>query len=64
VHFSLTDKALETIAARAVDHGVQARREARDAIENDPDVQQLVDVFGGEVIPGSIRPVDSEAPQK
>jgi len=64
VHFSLTDKTLETVAARAVDHGVQARREAEDAIENDPDVQQLVDVFGGEVVPDSVQSIDSESPQK
>ena len=61
VQFSLTDKALETAAARAVDHSAQAVRKARDSIENDPDVQQLVDVLGGEVVTNSIQPIDRES---
>ena len=60
VHFSLTDQALETAAARADDHSEQAMRRAHDAIENDPDVRQLVDVLGGEVVENSIQPIDCE----
>ena len=61
VQYLTTDKSLETAAARVVDHNVQAMSKARDAIENDPDVQQLVDVFGGEIVPNSIQPIDRES---
>ncbi len=64
VQFLATDKTLETAAARVVDHGVQTMSKAREAIEGDPDVQQLVDVFDGEVIPGSIRPIGRESSPK
>jgi DNA polymerase-3 subunit gamma/tau len=60
VQFSVTDQALETAAARAVDHSEQAMRRAQDAIENDPDVQQLVDVLGGEIVANSVQPIDCE----
>ena len=58
VHFSLTDQAIETAAARANDNSEQAMRRAHDAIENDPDVRQLVNVLGGEVVENSIQPVE------
>jgi len=61
VQFSVTDQALETAAARAVDHSEQAMRRAQDAIENDPDVQQLVDVLGGEIVANSVQPIDCES---
>ncbi len=60
VQFSVTDQALETAAAREVDHSEQAMRRAQDAIENDPDVQQLVDVLGGEIVANSVQPIDCE----
>jgi len=60
VQFSLTDEVLETAAARVVDQGKQAMNKARVAIEKDPGVQQLVDVFGGEVVPNSIQPIGRE----
>jgi len=60
VQFSVTDQVLETAAARAVDHSEQAMRRAQDAIENDPDVQQLVDVLGGEIVANSVQPIDCE----
>lgn len=65
VQISVTDKTLETAAARVVDRGAQAMRKAHDAIENDPDVQQLVDLFEGTVVPDSIQPIDgNESPKQ
>jgi DNA polymerase-3 subunit gamma/tau len=65
VHFSLTDQAIETVAARANDHSEQAIRRAQEVIENDPDVRQLVDVLGGEIVENSIQPIESEpAPER
>jgi len=61
VQFRLTDQALETAAARTVDHSEQAMRRAHQAIENDPDVQQLVDVLDAKIVPNSIQPVDGES---
>jgi len=60
VHFLVTDKALETAAARSVDHSEQAMSNAREAIDNDPDVQQLVDLLDAEVVPNSVQPVDQK----
>ncbi|MFW2404465.1 MAG: DNA polymerase III subunit gamma/tau [Gammaproteobacteria bacterium] len=57
VQFVLTDEQLDTAAgksARAVEDGM---RKAREAIHNDPGVQEIVDIFGGEVVDDSIRPV-------
>jgi len=61
VQFRLTDQALETAAARTVDHSEQAMRRAQQAIENDPDVQQLVDVLDAKIVPNSIQPIDGES---
>jgi len=60
VRFTLTDVALETAAANAASNAEERVRLARDAIRSDPEVQQLVDVFGGEVVPESIQPVRPE----
>jgi len=60
VRFRVTETPLETAAgdaAMAVDAGM---RKARDTIENDPEVQQLVDIFDAEVVPDSVRPVQSD----
>ncbi len=64
VQFSVTNQTLETAAARVVDHSAQAKRKAQDVIDNDPDVQQLVDIFAGEVVPDSIQSVDREPPSR
>ncbi len=64
VQFSLTDETLETAAARVADRGEQAMNQARVAIEKDPNVQQLVEVFGGEIVPNSIQPIDRESSAK
>ncbi|MGI9343599.1 MAG: DNA polymerase III subunit gamma/tau [Gammaproteobacteria bacterium] len=57
VMFSVTDAALDTIAGQVAEAAEEDIRNARDTIQNDPDVQQIVDAFGGEVVPDSIRPV-------
>ncbi len=57
VHFRVTDEALETAAGQAAEAAEARLRRARDAIEHDPGVQELVDLFGGEVVPDSVRPV-------
>jgi DNA polymerase-3 subunit gamma/tau len=64
VQFSVTNQTLETAAARVVDHSVEAKRKAQVVIDNDPDVQQLVDIFAAEVVPDSIQSVDREPPAK
>jgi DNA polymerase-3 subunit gamma/tau len=60
VRFRVTEARLETPAGEAamvVDAGL---RKARDTIANDPEVQQLVDIFDAEVVPDSVRPVQSD----
>ena len=45
---------------QAAEAAEEDMRQARDTIQNDPDVQEIVDSFGGEVVPDSIRPVQPE----
>jgi DNA polymerase-3 subunit gamma/tau len=56
VSFTLVDDKLDTIAAQGADQSARRIEAARQAIENDPNVQELVDVFGAKVQPDSIRP--------
>jgi DNA polymerase-3 subunit gamma/tau len=60
VLFSVTDAPLDTIAGQVAEAAEADIRHARDTIKNDPDVQQIVEAFGGEVVPDSIRPVRPE----
>jgi len=62
VHFSITDKPLETAAARAAERRQAGMRKAQAAIEEDPGVRQIVDVFNGEIVADSVRPIDLESP--
>ncbi len=62
VHFSITDNPLETAAARAAERRQAGMRKAQAAIEDDPGVRQIVDVFNGEIVADSIRPIDQESP--
>ena len=57
VHFRATDEAGETTAVRVAEQARKNLDEAKDAIEHDPNVRELVNMFGGEVVPDSIRPV-------
>jgi hypothetical protein len=52
----LVDDKLDTIAAQGADQSARRIEAARQAIENDPNVQELVDVFGAKVQQDSIRP--------
>lgn len=58
VHFTVTDQELDTLAEIGAGNSAQAIRKAQDAIAQDPDVQELVDVLGGKVVEKSIQPVD------
>jgi len=57
VHFRVTDEEGETIAARASEEAKQKLSQARDSIEKDPKVRELVDLFDGEVVAESVQPV-------
>jgi DNA polymerase-3 subunit gamma/tau len=61
VAFTVVDAEVDTVAARdakATDNKVSA---ARAAIENDPNVQDMKDMFGAQVDQDSIQPVDGAA---
>jgi len=60
VHFRVTNETLETTAGQAAEAVEAKLRQAREAIENDPDVQELIDLFDGEVVQDSIRPVQTK----
>ena len=49
---------IDTIAERQADDSSQRLQKAHDAIHNDPNVQQLVDIFGATVEPDSIQPLN------
>jgi DNA polymerase-3 subunit gamma/tau len=57
VHFRVTDEEGETTAARAAEQAKKKLSAARESIEKDPKVRELVDLFGGEVVAGSVQPV-------
>ena len=46
----------ETLAAQQERASEVRREQARKSIEEDPAVQQMVDIFGAEIVPGSVRP--------
>ncbi len=58
VDFQIVDDAGETIASQAVDESAQKKQAAKDSIASDPQLKELVDLFGAEVEADSIRPVD------
>jgi DNA polymerase III subunit gamma/tau len=58
LELSVADRALDTLARQqkaAADDRVQ---QARAAIENDPNVRAMRDMFGATVTPDSVRPTD------
>lgn len=57
VRIEVRDGAGESPAARDAERQGEALRRARDAIESDPEVRKLADMFGAELVPGSIKPV-------
>jgi DNA polymerase-3 subunit gamma/tau len=64
VHYAVSDKTGETAAARVADEVKRNLEQAKDVIEQDPKVRDLVDVFGGEIVPESIQPGRSKANEK
>ena len=60
VHFVLTDEQLDTTAGKSARAAEDGMRKAREAIQNDPGVKEIVDIFGGEVVDDSIRPVQRD----
>ena len=61
VQFQVSDKSGETAAARIAEEAERNLDQAKDVIEQDPKVRDLVDMFGGEVVPDSIQPVSSNS---
>jgi DNA polymerase-3 subunit gamma/tau len=57
VRIELLGGVADTPAAREAEKQDAALRNARQAIEADPDVQDLAQVFGAELVPGSIKPL-------
>ena len=58
VEFQVIADAGQTIARENLDKSAQQLQAAKDSIANDPQLQELVDLFGAEVEPDSIRPLD------
>ncbi len=61
VQFRVSDQTGETAAARVAEQTIRNLDQAKDVIEQDPKVRDLVDIFGGEVVPDSIQPVNSDS---
>jgi DNA polymerase-3 subunit gamma/tau len=61
VRIDVQDGTPDTPAARNEQRQGEAIAKARDAIESDPNVRELADMFGAELVPGSIRPVAPDA---
>jgi DNA polymerase-3 subunit gamma/tau len=59
--FTVVDDAVDTISTRSADESAKKMQAAHDSIEQDPNVQQLVDMFGATVEKESIKPVNGKA---
>jgi DNA polymerase-3 subunit gamma/tau len=57
VVFEIRDAPADTSAARQDRRSQEALRKARETLAQDPDVKELVDLFGAEVIPDSVKPL-------
>jgi DNA polymerase-3 subunit gamma/tau len=60
VHFRLTDEVGPTAAAKVADQAKKKLRQAHEIIDNNQEIKELVDMFGGEVVADSIQPVRTE----
>jgi DNA polymerase-3 subunit gamma/tau len=58
LQFDVRDAATDTIAARDEQRQGEAVRQARQAIESDPNVRDLAALFGAEIVPESVAPVE------
>ena len=61
VHFRLTDEVGDTAAAQVADQAKEKLRQAHKIIDNDQEIKDLVDMFGGEVVADSVQPVRNES---
>ncbi len=61
VQFKVSDQSGETAAARVAEQTIRNLDQAKDVIKQDRNVRDLVDIFGGEVVPDSIQPVSSNS---
>jgi len=57
IRFDVQDQISETPAARNERHRDEAQQQARRAIESDPNVRDLAELLGAEVVPDSVKPV-------
>jgi len=57
VEIVVIDGDVETVASRVADESASQMQAAQNSIENDPNVRDLMDMFGAEVEQESIRPV-------
>ena len=60
VELDICEVTEDTLAARSDKRKEGAIKRAREAIESDPNVQELTDVFGAELVPESVRPLDTK----
>jgi DNA polymerase-3 subunit gamma/tau len=59
IEFTVVDDDLDTVATRKTDQSAQKMQAAHDSIHNDPNVQQLVDIFDATVEQDSIKPLSN-----
>jgi len=59
VTFAEVDDVDDTVALQEANESALKLRAARDSIHSDPELQEIVDVFGAEIESDAIRPVDS-----
>jgi DNA polymerase-3 subunit gamma/tau len=57
VHFEVSDTTADTLAGREARQVEEQRQAARRAIDQDPNVREMMDIFGASVVPDSVRPV-------
>jgi DNA polymerase-3 subunit gamma/tau len=57
VTFNVVDSNIQTIATVVADESVAKLESAKDSIQNDPKVQELIEMFGAKIDDGSVQPV-------
>ncbi len=61
VRLEVRDLATDTAAARDQQQQGEALQQARAAIESDPNVRDMAELFGAELLPDSVRPAGAQA---
>ena len=64
VSFTIREHIGDTVATQEARQAEQHMQKAKTAIETDPNVRKLVDLFGAEVDTESVRPASSESRQE